>query len=50
MCSFFGYKVVRLKRVRVMNVELGALKTGEWRMLTAAEIKGLLKDTSLATG
>jgi 23S rRNA pseudouridine2604 synthase len=48
MCSFFGYKVVRLQRVRVMNIELGALKSGEWRTLTAAEVRGLLKDTSLA--
>nr|WP_322096874.1 23S rRNA pseudouridine(2604) synthase RluF [Povalibacter uvarum] len=44
MCSFFGYKVVRLQRVRIMNIELGGLRTGQWRELTAAEVKGLIKE------
>jgi 23S rRNA pseudouridine2604 synthase len=44
MCSFFGYKVVRLQRVRIMNIELGSLRTGQWRELTAAEVKGLIKE------
>ena len=29
MCEYFGYKVTRLERVRVMNIELGNLKSGE---------------------
>jgi 23S rRNA pseudouridine2604 synthase len=41
MCSALGYRVQRLRRVRIMNVELGALRTGEWRNLTDAEIAGL---------
>jgi 23S rRNA pseudouridine2604 synthase len=45
MCSFFGYKVVSLQRVRIMNITLGALKTGQWRELTRDEVKGLLHDT-----
>ncbi len=37
MCDYFGYKVVFLKRIRVLNVELGTLKPGEFRELTPAE-------------
>lgn len=44
MCSFFGYKVVRLQRVRIINVTLAGLKTGQWRELTPAEVRGLLPD------
>lgn len=42
MCEYLGYKVVKLKRVRFLNVELGDLKAGEYRMLTRHEINGLL--------
>jgi 23S rRNA pseudouridine2604 synthase len=42
MCSFFGYKVVRLQRVRIINVTLDGLKTGQWRELSAPEVRGLL--------
>ena len=42
MCSFFGYKVVRLQRVRIINVTLAGLRTGQWRELTPAEVRGLL--------
>lgn len=38
MCEFFGYKVVKLKRVRIMNVKLKDLPTGKWRHLTADEL------------
>jgi 16S rRNA U516 pseudouridylate synthase RsuA-like enzyme len=41
MCHACGYKVVTLKRVRIMHIELGDLKLGHWRNLTPAEIKGL---------
>lgn len=41
MCSFFGYQVLRLQRVRIMNLTLDGLKSGEWRDLTAAEVAGL---------
>jgi 23S rRNA pseudouridine2604 synthase len=41
MCSFFGYKVRRLQRVRVMNIRVDGLKVGEWRNLTAKELAGL---------
>jgi 23S rRNA pseudouridine2604 synthase len=44
MCSFFGYKVVRLQRVRIINVTLGGLKLGQWRDLKAAEVRGLVPE------
>ncbi|MNW22736.1 Ribosomal large subunit pseudouridine synthase F [compost metagenome] len=37
MCSAFGYEVRRLQRIRVMNIRLGTLQTGEWRDLSAQE-------------
>ncbi len=42
MVGAIGNAVVSLKRVRMANVTLGNLKTGEWRYLTKEEI-GLLK-------
>jgi 23S rRNA pseudouridine2604 synthase len=42
MCSFFGYKVQRLQRVRIINLELGDLKPGQWRQLKPEEVRGLL--------
>jgi 23S rRNA pseudouridine2604 synthase len=38
MCEYLGYDVKTLKRTRIMNVELGKLKVGEWRYLTKNEI------------
>ncbi len=37
MCDYFDYKVVFLKRIRVMNVQLGDLKPGAYRQLTPVE-------------
>lgn len=44
MCSFFGYKVLRLQRVRIINLTLEGLglKTGKWRELKYDEVRGLL--------
>jgi 23S rRNA pseudouridine2604 synthase len=42
MCSALGYKAQRLQRVRIINIELGTLASGEWRDLTDAEVHGLL--------
>jgi 23S rRNA pseudouridine2604 synthase len=42
MCEAFGYEVRRLQRVRIINLKLGALKPGQWRDLTAEELRGLL--------
>lgn len=42
MCSFFGYQVLRLQRVRIINLTLDGLKTGQWRTLSDSEVRGLL--------
>lgn len=39
MCEYLGYNVRKLKRSRIMNVELGDLKPGAWRYLTNQEMK-----------
>lgn len=41
MCEYFGYQVTRLERVRVMNIELGNLKSGEYREVTGRELDEL---------
>ncbi len=48
MCEYLGYEVVRLKRVRIMNIHLD-LAVGKWRNLTEqelAEITRLLANSS----
>src|SRR5690554_594748 len=44
MCEYLGYEVVALKRIRIMNLELGDLLIGEWRDLTPQELK-ILRDS-----
>lgn len=44
MCQALHYKVVSLKRIRVMSVELGNLKPGEYRELSKEEIEELWSD------
>lgn len=43
MCEALGYRVVSLRRERVMNIRLGRLKSGHWRNLTAAELGELMR-------
>ncbi len=43
MCEYLGYDVVKLTRVRIMNVELGNLQTGKWRYLLPDEINTINK-------
>ncbi|MES2607054.1 MAG: pseudouridine synthase [Pseudomonadota bacterium] len=42
MCDALGYRVTELRRIRIINVQLGALKIGMWRNLTEKELAGLL--------
>ena len=42
MCDHFGYKVVSLQRIRIMNIKLD-LPEGKFRLLNDQEIKGLKK-------
>ena len=41
MCEYFDYRVRALQRVRVMNINLGRLKTGTYRNLTDWELEEL---------
>lgn len=41
MCEYFDYRVVSLKRVRIMNIRLGDLPTGSYRKVTPEELKRL---------
>lgn len=41
MCSELGYRVVSLKRIRIMNILLGKLNTGDFRRVTPYELEEL---------
>ena len=43
MCEALGYRVTRLRRVRIMHIRLGDLRPGQWRELTQKELDGLEK-------
>ena len=43
MCRALDYHVMNLKRVRIMNIQLGTLKRGEYRELTEKELSDLMK-------
>ena len=43
MCEYFGYRVVKLKRIRIMNIKLGNLKSGTYRNITEVEYNELAK-------
>jgi 23S rRNA pseudouridine2604 synthase len=48
MCSYLDYEVERLRRIRIMNISIGDLHQGEWRLLTEKElleISELVKDS-----
>ena len=47
MCKTQGYEVDSLKRTRVINIELGNLKAGEYRELTQNEINCLYEKCGL---
>lgn len=49
MCEYLGYEVTKLKRTRIMNVELGNLKPGDWRELTTDEMKIINKMISTSS-
>lgn len=43
MCSALGYKVVYLKRIRIMNLTLDNLNKGQYRILSDDEYNELMK-------
>ena len=44
MCKELGYRVVDLKRIRVINVRLGGLETGKYREVKGKELSVLLNE------
>ena len=44
LCGKAGYQVIKLLRVRVMNIQLDKLKPGEWRDLSEDELTQLFKE------
>lgn len=47
MCEALGYQVQQLKRVRIMNIELGKLKVGTYRELYGEELQELYRQTGM---
>jgi 23S rRNA pseudouridine2604 synthase len=41
MSKVFGYTVVRLERIRIINIKIDGIKLGTWRYLTEKEIMEL---------
>ncbi|MGL5379030.1 23S rRNA pseudouridine(2604) synthase RluF [Clostridium sp.] len=41
MTEVLGYNVVKLERVRIMNIKLDKMKIGSWRNLSVEELKGI---------
>lgn len=41
MCESLGFKVLSLRRIRIVNITLGKLKTGEYRKLSMTELNTL---------
>lgn len=49
MCEYLNYNVTKLQRIRIMNVTLGNLKSGDWRELTSNEMDIINKMVSEST-
>lgn len=45
MCEALDYEVVKLKRVRIMNISIAKLPLGQWRFLTESELRELMELT-----
>lgn len=41
MCEYLGYKVVSLKRIRIMSISLQGIEKGHWRNLSTEELNEL---------
>lgn len=48
MCGALGYRVVELRRVRIMNLSLGRLNVGDYRRATAGEMEELMRQLALS--
>lgn len=43
MCEYLGYEVVKLTRIRIMNITLENIAKGKWRNFTQPELKHIQK-------
>ncbi len=50
MCEALGYEVTRLRRTRIMNINLAPLATGAWRELEPRELKTLFASLESSDG
>jgi len=50
MCLASGYKVISLKRIRIMNIKLDDLAEGSYRKLSSEELEELLSELGLLKG
>ena len=48
MCAALGYQIQTLKRVRIMNVELGKLKPNQYRKLAGEELQAFLQALTIS--
>lgn len=44
MCEVLGYTVLRLQRIRIMNIHLNNMPVGQWRYLSKKEKNELFRD------
>ena len=47
MTKAFGYTVIKLKRIRIMNIKLDDIEYGTWRNITEEELKVLKEESGL---
>jgi 23S rRNA pseudouridine2604 synthase len=50
MCEHFGYDVIKLERVRIMNISLKGLPVGDWRDLTESEMNVIYRLLEQSSG
>ena len=46
MTKAFGYTVIKLERIRIMNIKIDDIEYGQWRKLTSRELENLKELTS----
>jgi 23S rRNA pseudouridine2604 synthase len=46
MCEYLGYRVLTLKRIRIMDIELGDLPVGKYRVIPPDEVRSAVQPPS----
>ena len=47
MCTYFGYEVRTLKRIRILNIKIAGLRPGEFREISAGELKKFMSELGM---